>query len=302
MKSYYNILGVERGASQDEIKKAYRKLALKYHPDRNKNDPEAENRFKEISEAYAVLSDKDKRKKYDAYGAEGFRQRYSQEDIFRDFDLDEILRNFGFSGSPGFGGGFGQFFGGQGGGYPDPFGPGMGRQPRRNKGADMLSDITITFEEAALGAEKRFSVDRPTGREDTNLKIPAGISEGKKLRLSGKGHPGINGGPPGDLYFRVHVQPHPLFTREGDNILVEQTIGLTDALLGTTIEVPTLEGAKQVKVPAGTQPNSKLRLKELGVRANGKRGDQLVKIKVALPKELTDEQKDLIQKVKEAGL
>ncbi|MGP0564836.1 MULTISPECIES: DnaJ C-terminal domain-containing protein [unclassified Nitrospina] len=302
MKSYYNILGVERGASQDDIKKAYRKLALKYHPDRNKNDSEAENRFKEISEAYAVLSDKDKRKKYDAYGAEGFRQRYSQEDIFRDFDLDEILRNFGFGGSPGYGGGFGQFFGGQGGGYPDPFGPGMGRHPRRNKGADMLSDITITFEEAALGAEKRFSVDRPTGREDTNLKIPAGISEGKKLRLSGKGHPGMNGGPPGDLYFRVHVQPHPLFTREGDNILVEQTIGLSDALLGTTIEVPTLEGTKQVKVPAGTQPNSKLRLKELGVRANGKRGDQLVKVKVALPKELTEEQKELIQKMKEVGL
>ncbi|CAI2718316.1 DnaJ C-terminal domain-containing protein [Nitrospina watsonii] len=299
MKSYYDKLGVARTASHDEIKKAYRKLALKYHPDRNKNDPEAENRFKELSEAYAVLSDKDKRKKYDSYGAEGFHKRYSQEDIFRDFDLDDILRNFGFSGSPGFGGGFGQFFGGQ-----DPYGAGGGQRTRyATKGADMMSDITVTFEEAALGTEKRFSVERPHGKEDTSLKIPGGISEGKKLRLSGKGNPSPNGGPPGDLYFRVHVQPHPLFIREGDNIVVEQSIGLTDALLGTTVEVPTLEGTKQVKVPAGTQPNSKLRLKELGIRSrDGRRGDQLVKIKVTLPKELTEEQKDLIQNLKESGL
>lgn len=312
MKSYYDILGVQRGASEEEIKKAYRKLALQYHPDRNKNDPGAENKFKEISEAYAVLSNKEKRKKYDTYGAEGFHKRYSQEEIFRDFDLDEILRNFGF-GSSGFGGGFGQFFGQgghTGGAYGDPFnqffGGGRGGHTHARaqyKGADMVSDITVTFEEAALGAEKRFSVERPTGKEETSVKIPAGITEGKKLRLSGKGYPGPNGGPPGDLYFRVHVQPHPIFTREDNNVVVEHTIGLTDALLGTTIQVPTLEGIKQVKVPAGTQPNAKLRLKGLGIKfKDGARGDQIVKIKVKFPKELTSKQKELVQKLKESGL
>lgn len=305
MKSYYDILGVPRGASEEEVKKAYRKLALQYHPDRNKNDPDAENKFKEISEAYAVLGNKEKRQKYDTYGAEGFRQRYSQEDIFRDFDLDDVLRNFGFGG-----GGFSQFFGQgrTGGAYGDPFeqffaGGGRPRTRAQYKGADMVSDITVTFEEAALGAEKRFSVERPTGKEETSVKIPAGIEEGKKLRLSGKGYPGPNGGPAGDLYFRVHVQPHPTFSREGGNVVVEQTVDLTDALLGATIQVPTLEGTKQVKVPPATQPNAKLRLKGLGIKfRDGTRGDQIVKIKVAYPKELTDEQIELVQKLKESGL
>ena len=299
MANYYDVLGIGKKTSQDEIKKAYRKLALKYHPDRNKDDPKAETKFKEVSEAYAVLSDKDKRKKYDRFGSEGFKQHYSQEDIFRGFDLNEILRNFGVSGSRGSFGGGGGFSGG------DPFAEFFSGRPQRpQKGQDMVSDITISFEEAARGGEKRFSVQRPGGLEETSVKIPAGIKEGKKLRLAGKGFPGPNGGPSGDLYFKVHIQSHPLFQREGNDVVIEQTVKLSEAMLGTVIQVPTLEGEKQVKVPAGTQPNAKLRLKDLGIPSlrGGKLGDQIVRINITYPKTLSPDQEVLIQKLKESGL
>jgi len=298
MANYYDVLGIQKQASPDEIKKAYRKLAMKYHPDRNKDDAQAEEKFKQVSEAYAVLSDKEKRKKYDQFGAEGFKQRYSQDDIFRGFDLNEILRNFGVGGSrSSFGGGF------SGGG--DPFAEFFGGRPQRpQKGQDMVSDITITFEEAARGGEKRFSVQRPGGTEDTSVKIPAGIEEGKKLRLAGKGFAGPNGGPAGDLYFKVRIQPHPLFKREGADVVIEQSVKLSEALLGTVIEVPSLEGPKQVKVPAGTQPHSKLRLQGLGFPTikTGQKGDQIVRINVTYPKTLTADQEKMIQKLRDLGL
>jgi curved DNA-binding protein len=287
MKSYYDILSVSKGASDNDIKKAFKKKALEFHPDHNKNDPKAEEKFKDVNEAYAVLKDKDKRKQYDQFGAEGFKKRYTQEDIFQGFDINEVFRGFGGGRPPS---GFEEFFGG-------------GRPRRPRKGQDMMSEITVTFEEAARGTEKNFTIDRGGRHEDTSVKVPPGISEGKKLRLAGKGFPGNQGGPPGDLYFKVHVFPHPIFKREGNDIVVEHTVNLTDALLGVTIKVPTLEGEKQVKVPGGTQPLSKLRLRGLGVHSrSGDRGDQYVKIIVTYPKSLTPEQIKLIGSLREQGL
>jgi curved DNA-binding protein len=188
-KDYYHILGVAKNASDEEIKKAYRKLAMKYHPDRNPNKKEAEERFKEINEAYAVLSDKEKRKQYDTFGAEGFQQRFSQEDIFRGFDFDEILsslfggrgrRDFRFGGQSGVD--FGDFFGRQG-GYQD-----TGRMSQR--GEDIVYEMAISLEEAASGGEKRISYRKNGRLEEVSVKIPRGIPSGKKLRLAGKGKEG----------------------------------------------------------------------------------------------------------------
>lgn len=302
MKSYYDILGVPKSAAEDDIKKAFKKKAMKYHPDRNENDPKAEEKFKDVNEAYAVLKDKEKRKQYDMFGAEGFRKRYSREDIFSGFDINDVLRGFGFGGGgppPGFDDRFGESPGFSG-AFENIFGA-RARGPR--KGQDMVSELTISFEEAARGTEKNFTIDRGGRMEDTRVKVPSGISEGKKLRLAGKGYPGTQGGPPGDLYFKVHVQPHPIFKREGNDVVIEHPMKLTDALLGATILVPTLEGEKQVKVPAGTQPLTKLRLRGLGIHSRGGgRGDQFVKIIVTYPKTLTPEQAELIESLKKQGL
>jgi len=289
MKSYYDILGVSKGASDNEIKKAFKKKAMQYHPDHNKNDPKAEEKFKDVNEAYAVLKDKDKRNQYDQFGAEGFKKRYTQEDIFQGFDINEVFSGFGFGG------------GRPPSGFEDFFGGGRTRRPR--KGQDMMSEITVTFEEAARGTEKKFTIDRGGRNEDTSVKVPPGISQGQKLRLAGKGFPGSQGGPSGDLYFKVHVLPHPIFKREGNDIVVDHKVSLTDALLGALIHVPTLEGEKQVKVPAGTQSHTKLRLRGLGMHSRGgDRGDQFVRIIVSYPKSLTPEQTKLIESLKEEGL
>jgi len=305
MKNYYDTLGVNKTAADDEIRKAFRQKALEFHPDRNKDDAKAEEKFKEVNEAYAVLKDKTKRQQYDQFGAEGFRRKFSEEDIFRGFDVNEILRGFGFSGQ---GGGFPPGFEGRFDSrseFTSPFENLFGQRNRGpRKGQNIISELTVTFEEAALGTEKQFTIQRPGGNEDTNVKVPPGISNGKKLRLAGRGNPGTQGGPSGDLYFKVRVLPHPLFQREDKNIVVDHTIKLSDALLGTTIQVPTLYGEKQVKVPMGTQPQTKLRLKGLGIPSvSGKsKGDQIVRIQVTYPDTLSGEQKKLIEKIKESGL
>ena len=290
MIDYYSVLGIKNGSSDEEIKKAYRKQAMKYHPDRNEGDIKAESKFKDISEAYAVLSDKKKRREYDQFGSEGFHQKFSQEDIFRDFDVNDILRGFGFGGNPSQGRG----------GFP---GGGNRPHPESIKPPTLIKELTIGFEEAALGAQRNISISRNGVVEETLVKIPSGVTNGKIIRLMGKGHLSPDGKKQGDLHLKIRVLPHPLFSRDAQNVLVESDIKLTDALLGTTIEVQTLNGIKSVKIPPGIQNNSKLRLKEVGIKlSSGVQGDQLINIKIAIPKCLTEEQIKHIQYLKDTGI
>lgn len=307
---YYQILGVAKNATADDIKKAYRKLALKYHPDKNPGDKQAEEKFKEISEAYAVLSDPEKRQQYDTFGSAGFRQRYSQEDIFRNFDLNDILRQFGFGGGFRSGGGATFHTSGFRSGGGSPFdnifgqagvrgGCGGGCGPQPVKGNDLTYEMTVTLDEVLHGAEKTISLRQNGQTQNVSVKIPKGIEDGKRLRLTGKGSPSSAGGPAGDLYLKVHVEPHPIFQRVDDDLVVEHRIPFSEACLGTTLEVATLDGKKfNVKVPAGVQQEAKLRIKGHGLPAGpigGHRGDLLVKIAVRIPKALTPEQEEAIK-------
>ncbi|HEX5773578.1 MAG TPA: DnaJ C-terminal domain-containing protein [Geomobilimonas sp.] len=295
-KEYYEVLGVKKGASAEEIKKAYRKLAVKYHPDKNPGNKEAEERFKEINEAYAVLSDPQKKEQYDRFGSAGFHQRYSQEDIFRGFDVGDIFKDAGFSTddifSRIFGGGFQQR-----GGYG--FGGG-----RRSKGEDYSMELAVSFREAFSGCEKRVAFTRGGEREELSVKVPAGVETGARLRVQGKGGPGSGGGPAGDLYLDIKVGSDPQFHREGDDIVVERLLRFSEAALGTSLEVPTLEGTKRIKVPAGIQPGTKIRLKGLGFPRMGKgvRGDLFVRINVQVPEQLTGTQRELLEQLAGKGL
>ena len=296
MKNYYSVLGIANGASDDEIKKSYRKLAMKYHPDRNEGNKKAEDKFKEISEAYAVLSNKKKRNQYDQYGSQDFHQKYSQEDIFNDFDMDDILRGFGY------GGGRNPFQGQERSGFGSPFS--HGRPPHREAQiAPIKKECTINFEEAAMGCQRTISIARNGTHEETNVKIPSGIAHGKVLRVKGKGQASLSGNRRGDLHLLIHVLTHPLFRREARDVVIDAEIMLTQALLGATIEVETLSGIKSVKVPPGTQNGTKLRLKGVGIIfSSGVRGDQMVKILVKIPKELTQEQLPHIQFLQGTGI
>jgi len=311
---YYETLGIAKGASQEEIKKAYRKLALKYHPDKNAGNKEAEEKFKKISEAYAVLSDKEKRTQYDTYGSSDFHQRYSQEDIFRGFDLNDILHQFGFGGSNGSfrssggfrgapgGGGFENFFGnaGMGGGCGS-----RGCRPQPTPGEDLTYALSVTLNDVLHGAERNVTL-RQNGQDKTiAVKIPKGIEAGKRLRLSGKGAPSMTGGPSGNLYLKVDIAPHPVYTREGDDLVMEKRVPFSEACLGTKVEVETLDGKKfMVKVPAGVQQEAKLRIKGHGLPSGpiGKRGDIYVKVAVQIPRKLNREQKKAIKALAETGL
>jgi len=303
-EDYYEVLGVKKGASQDEIKKAYRKLAMKYHPDHAKGDKAAEEKFKKISEAYAVLSDKDKRKEYDTFGAEGFRQRFSQEDIFRGFDFGDIFREFGFGGDffSGRGRGSGVRFNFGGG---SPFGSQAGRQQARMKGSDLVYELPLTLREVANGATKTVSLQHQGYSEKVTVKIPKGLISGKKLRLAGKGSPSALGGPPGDLFIQAKVLDDPLYYAEKYDLYLNHELKLSEALLGTSISVSTLDGKKlSLKIPPGTSPGTKMRMPGQGLphMKGNKKGDLYVKIKVKLPRQLTDEQKKLIEKLAAAGL
>lgn len=305
-KDYYEILGIKKDATASQIKKAYRKLALKYHPDKNSGDKGAEEKFKKINEAYAVLSNKEKRENYDTFGSERFHQQFSQEDIFRGFDIGDIFKDLGFGSNDVFSQIFGRGQSGFGG-----FGSRTGRADMRGrgvsqKGADVIVDFQITFNEAALGETKKVSLKKPDGSVETvTVKIPAGIDTGKKLRLTGKGSPGISGQPPGDLFFKIKVKNDPLFTREGNDLIIDKEIRITEALLGTNITVPTLEGqTKTIKVPPGTKSGTKIRLKGFGIkklRRNDK-GDLYIKIDVNVPTNITKEQKKLLEKLSKEGL
>ncbi|MBN1958320.1 MAG: J domain-containing protein [Desulfuromonadales bacterium] len=290
-KDYYSVLGVERSADAATIKKAYRKLAQKYHPDKNPGDTKAEEHFKKITEAYAVLSDPEKRKQYDQFGDAGFHQRFSQEDIFRNMNFGDI---FG-----GFGGSSGEDI------FSQLFGAGRGHAPRRPaKGQDYSMQISIPFRLAVQGGERRIDYRSDGKVEQIKVRIPPGIEKGGKLRVAGKGGPNPAGGPPGDLYLQIDIEPDPIFTREGYDLLVKAEIPYSGICLGTSIEVPTLESPKRVKVPAGMQPGQKIRLRGYGVAALGKRptGDLYAIIEVAVPKTLSPEQKALLEQLKTVDL
>jgi molecular chaperone DnaJ len=358
-RDYYEVLGVGRSASEDELKKAYRKLAMQYHPDRNPDDKSAEEKFKEVSEAYEVLTDPNKRRIYDQFGHAGLSGA-----------------GVGAGAGPGFGG-FGTIdpfeiferaFGGEG-IFDSLFGGGFGTRTRRRaggamRGSDLRYDLTITFEEAAFGTKKQivvprldeckeckgsglaagatrsacpqcrgtgqvrvsqgfFSISRTCdrcsgtgsivtnpcthcngegrirGRKTINVTIPAGVELGSQLKITGEGEAGTRGGPPGNLYIFINVEPHPIFDRHGDDLLCEVPISFSLAALGGTIEVPTLNGKARLKVPAGTQSGKIFRLRGKGVQnLHGYgRGDQHVRVIVETPQKLTRAQSDLLEKL-----
>lgn len=309
---YYETLGVKKGTPQSEIKKAYRKLALKYHPDKNKGDKTAEAKFKQISEAYAVLSDPEKKKQYDLYGSTDFHQRYSQEDIFRGFDLNDILRQFGFGGGSGHAGNFRTNMGGMGGGssFSSFFNQGGGScgggcNSAPEKGQDMTYQITVTLEEVLHGAERTITLRKNGTPQNVTVKVPKGIEEGKKLRLQGKGGVSRNGGPPGDLFLKVEIASNDTFSRDGDDLVVQKLISFSEACFGTKVEVETLEGKKfMVKVAPGTVHDSRLRIRGYGLPVGplGERGDLYVRIGVKVPKDLTEEQKKAVEQLQSQGL
>lgn len=295
MKDYYKILGVDKSASKDDIKKAFRKLAHEHHPDKNKGE---DAKFKEINEAYTVLSDDQKRQQYDTFGSagpnmggggfnggagfggfdfSGFAKQYqSQNGQAFEFDLGDI---------------FGEFFGGG------------GRRPR--KGATITVDVKLTFKESIFGIEKEINL----GKEKLMVTIPAGIENGQGLRVSGKGEDGPGG--KGDLIVRVWVDEHRIFRKEGYNLIMELNLKLTTALLGATVDIETLDGKIELKVPAGTTHNEILRVKQKGVPyeapgkvfgTGGKRGDLLIVTKVEMPKKLSKQAQKLVEELKKEGL
>jgi len=303
-KDYYKILGVSKSASPEEIKKAYRKLALKYHPDHNKGNNSAEAMFKEISEAYAVLRDPEKKKQYDMFGAEGFQNRFTQEDIFKGFDLGSIFKEFGFGG----GGGrcrnpFSQMHGGTGGFGQE--GRGFQGYGQGTKGQNLVYELPMTLEELCKSTNKTIAYQIDGRQEKVSVKVPAGIKGGQKLRLQGKGQPGLFDGPSGDLYVQIKELAHPAFRRENDDLYANRKIRFSEAVLGTEIEVPTIEQKTlKLKIPPGTQDNAKFRLKGHGMQSNNGsgKGNAYIEINIEVPKKLTKEQRSLMKSLKKVGL
>jgi len=303
---YYNILGIDKKAGASEIKKAYHKLALKYHPDKTEGDKALEDKFKKISEAYAVLSDPKKKNQYDTYGSADFQQRFSQEDIFRNFDLGDILKGFGFNGSRG--GGFSSAFGGggqRGGQRCGMGGGGFGQQQPPGKGKDIEYEIPLTLHEIINGTQKTITINQGGTAKAIQVKIPRGLTRGKKIRLAGKGELSPHGGPPGNLYIKSNPVSSNRYTIEGNDIFLSKQVLITQALLGDTIEVQTPDGMTiNLKIPAGTNHKAKMRVPKHGIpqiKGNGC-GDLFVVINITMPKKLTAEQKKIIQQLKETGL
>lgn len=312
---YYEILGVEKGADAEAIKKAYRKLALKYHPDRNKDDSQAEEKFKQVNEAYAVLSDPEKRKSYDRFGKDGFNRRFNQEDIYRNFDPRDIFGN-GFGADI-----FSRIFGGGRGGPrrgtyttytygPGGGGAGFGGQGAEAfseramaRGADLIYELPISLDDVATETSKTISYRRGGQTEKVTVRIPVGIESGKKLRLAGKGETGPGG--PGDLFIKVKIPDHPDFVRDGADLITTLDVNFSEAALGVQREVRTLPGKRlSVKVPKGAQSGQKLRLKGHGLPLgkDGGMGDLYVKLQVKVPRRLSSKQRDLVEKLAEEGL
>ncbi|WP_299708762.1 J domain-containing protein [uncultured Pontibacter sp.] len=299
-KDYYKILGVEKSASQADIKKAYRALAKKYHPDKNKDDKAAEEKFKDISEAYEVLGDEQKRKQYDELGANWrhFQQGGGQyqgrpgggfRGTYHEADMGDM-----FGGGSGFSDFFEQFFGGgfaqQGASFR-----GRGQAP---KGQDYEAEMLISLQEAYSGASRLLTVNG----QQLRITTKPGVADGQVLRIKGKGGPAVAGGAPGDLYIRVQVQPFPGIDRQGDNLHTQLNLDMYTAILGGEEQVHTLSGKLKLKIPAGTQNGKTLRLRGKGMPVYGKpdlHGDLYVKIEVQLPVHLSAEERELMERLRE---
>ncbi|MCD6526304.1 MAG: DnaJ domain-containing protein [Desulfuromonas sp.] len=296
---YYATLGVNKTASEQEIKKAYRKLAVKYHPDKNAGDKKAEEKFKEISEAYAVLSDAEKKRQYDQFGDSDFHQRYSQEDIFRGADFGDIFREFGMGDDI-----FGQVFGNTGGRRRPGQSPFHQQRPRAVKGQDYVMRLNLPLRQAVSGGERMINYSYHGQSEQIQVRIPAGIESGQKLRVAGKGGPSPSGGKAGDLLLEITVDNDPVFSRDGNNLQVQVNVSFSGICLGTSATVPTLDGEKRIKIPAGTSNGSKIRLKGHGVPAHGKhpKGDLYAQVMVQVPKKLSEEQQQALKSLNQLGL
>jgi molecular chaperone DnaJ len=362
-RDYYEVLGVAKNASADDIKKAYRKKALELHPDRNPGDKAAEEKFKEAAEAYDVLSDTDKKARYDRYGHAGLEGMGGGAGGFQGMDMDDILRRFGFDTDDI----FGEFFGGGGGRRRSG-----GGRPRGERGTNLRIKLKLTLEEIATGVNKKIKVRKqvacntcngsgardqsavdtcgtcrgagvvnrvtqtpfgmmqtavtcPTcngagqiikspcnvckgdgrvfGEDTIEVDVPAGVHEGIQLSMSGKGNAGAKGGQAGDLLITVEEMPHDEFTREGNNIIHELYVNIADAALGTKLEVPTLDGRARITIPPGTQSGKIFRLKDKGLPAlqSYQRGDQLIHINVWTPKKVSDEERRILEKLRDAS-
>ena len=336
VKNYYKVLGIEKGASKEEIKRAFRKLARKYHPDVNPDEAKSGEKFKEINEAYSLLSDDKKREMYDKFGvvegdASTYQQRggvpgggrvqrgpdgstyyYSTSGAPGNFDFSEIFGNSRNSNRRQSSGG-NDFFNDLGDIF-DVFsnrgGSTRARTTRQQnyprEGEDLRYDMEINFIDAFLGGKKQVQYKDPTtgSNQTLSVTIPRGVQDNQKLRLKGKGMPGENGGSSGDLYIAMHVKSHKLFERDGDDIYIDHEIPFTTAVLGGKIQVPGIEKAISVSVPEGTKDSTILRLKKKGFyKLNSEeRGNQLVRIKINIPKKTNKKQKELLEQLKATGV
>ena len=301
-KDYYAILGVPRGASEKEIKAAYRKLARKFHPDMNKGAAKAEARFKEINEANEVLSDPQKRNRYDTLGANWDSMRTAPHP-----GAGRVHADFGGSGDMGgfsdffrtfFGGGFGSGREGGMGGIEDLFGRERGGQAR---GPHLEGSVDLTLEEILQGTTRTVQVGEGARPRRVEVKIPKGVREGSRVRVVGEGESGPAGAR-GDLYLKVHILPHRFLERQGDDLLAAVTVPLTTAILGGEVSVPTLDGPRGIKVPAGSRVGQVFRLAGQGLpRPDGGRGDLLARLNVELPKDLSAREAELFAELRALG-
>jgi curved DNA-binding protein len=310
-RDYYETLGVSKSATDDEIKKAFRKLARKYHPDVNKDKATAEEKFKQINEAYEVLGDPEKRKKYDELGANwnqpggGYQPPpgwdSQQGGGFRRYGTGDGGVEFEFGGT-GFSDFFEQFFGG-GRAQTGYGGAGFGQRPAAaERGHDVEADIMVPLEEALHGAKRTVSLRRSNSDkvETYQVKIPRGVHEGQRIRLAGQGGAGARGGKSGDLFLRVRLARHPDFTVEGSDLIHEVKIEPWQAVLGAELKVPTLEGSARLKLPPGTQPGQRFRLRGHGLpNASGTRGDLFVVPQIQIPKKLTEREREIWKQLAE---
>jgi curved DNA-binding protein len=297
-KDYYKIIGVDKKASADDIKKAYRKLAIKFHPDKNPGDKKAEEKFKEINEANDVLSDPEKRKKYDELG-ENWQQHQRQGGNADDFFNSRQQRSQPGTGYQYTGGDesqFSDFFESIFGNATSGFGGGRRRASRQAKGSDFQAETELTLEEAFHGTTRQINL----GEQKLNLKLKPGIADGQVLKMKGKGAPGANGGPNGDLYITIHIARHPHFERKGDDLYFDQPMDVFTAILGGKLPIRTIDRTLNINIPAGTDSDKVFRLKETGMPnydTPTRHGDTYVKIIITVPKNLSQQDKELLGKV-----